>query len=74
LQRVAAKGYTRHDALHMVAAGMSNVLFNTLKGRPAKPDAYLRYLASLPEQSVRPKPAPTSRTGGGPSSRRKRRR
>ena len=67
LQRIVAKGYTRHEALHMVATGMSNALFHAMKGQPQPPEVYLRYLAGLPEQAARPRPKPTSRTGGTPS-------
>jgi Domain of unknown function (DUF1841) len=74
LQRIVSRGYTRHDALHMVAAGMADVIRSAVAGRPAPPEVYLRYLASLPDHSVRNRPAPTSRTGGGAKgSKRKRR-
>ncbi|MFN0030415.1 MAG: DUF1841 family protein [Acidimicrobiales bacterium] len=74
LQRIVAKGYTRHDALHMVAAGMADVLRSAMGGRPAPPEVYLRYLASLPTQAVRNRPAPTSRTGVGPKAPKRKRR
>lgn len=74
LQRIVTKGYTRHDALHMVAAGMADVIRSAMSGQPAPPEVYLRYLAGLPDQSVRNRPAPTSRTGGtAKASKRKRR-
>lgn len=72
LQRIVTKGYTRHDALHMVAAGMADVIRSAVSGRPAPPEVYLRYLAGLPAQSVRNRPAPTSRTSsGGKAAKRK---
>lgn len=74
LQRIVAKGYTRHDALHMVAAGMSEVLYHAMRGQPQAPEVYERYLEGLPKHSVRNAPAPTSRTGGGPNARRRKRR
>ncbi len=74
LQRIVAKGYTRHEALHMVATGMSNALFHAMQGRPQPPGIYLDYLAGLPEQASRPRPRPTSRTGGPPTPPRRRRR
>ncbi len=74
LQRIMAKGYTRHEALHMVATGMSNALFHAMQGRPQPPEVYLDYLAGLPEHATRPRPRPTSRTGGAPSRPGKRRR
>lgn len=74
LQRIVAKGYTRHEALHMVATGMSEALFHAMQGRPQPPEVYLNYLAGLPGQATRPKPRPTSRTGGAPARPGKRRR
>ncbi len=74
LQRIVAKGFTRHDALHMVAAGMADVIRSAVSGRPAPPEVYLRYLAGLPTQSVRNRPAPTSRTGGGSKAPKRQRR
>jgi len=74
LQRIVAKGYTRHEALHMVATGMSEALFHAMQGRPQPPEIYVNYLAGLPGQASRPKPRPTSRTGGAPSPHGKRRR
>lgn len=78
IERVTRKGYTRHEALHMVAAGMSDVLYHAMQNRPQPPEVYLRYLDSLPRTAVRNRPAPTSRTGGatgkpGARGRRKRR-
>lgn len=73
LQRIVAKGYTRHDAIHMVAVGVSNTIYHAMKGTPQAPQVYLDYLASLPAQAVRHRPARTSRTGGGAPARRKRR-
>lgn len=71
LQRIIAKGYTRHDAIHMVAVGVSNSLFHAMKGTPQRPEVYLNYLASLPTQAVRHPPAKNSRTGGTPSRRKR---
>lgn len=65
VERITRKGYTRHEALHMVAAGMSDVLRSAMQGRPQPPQLYLSYLDSLPQTAVRNRPAPTSRTGGG---------
>ncbi len=78
IQRVTRKGYNRHEALHMVAAGMSDVLASAMRGRPQPPELYLAYLDSLPQTAVRNRPAPTTRTGGtsgkpGARGRRKRR-
>ncbi len=72
LRRIVAKGYSRHDAIHMVAVGVSNTISQAMKGTPQAPEVYLNYLASLPAQSVRHPPAKTSRTGGAPSKRRRR--
>lgn len=74
LQRIVSKGYTRHDAVHMVAAGMSDVFAAIVKGQPQSPEVYLRYLAGLPEQSVRKAPAQTSRTSAGPAPKSNKRR
>lgn len=64
LQRITAKGYTRHDAIHMVATGMSKLVAEAMQGRPQRPEIYLQYLAGLPGLAVRHRPQPTSRTGG----------
>ena len=64
LQRIMARGYTRHDAIHMVATGMSKLVAEAMQGRPQRPELYLEYLAGLPGLAVRHRPQPTSRTGG----------
>lgn len=48
-ERLSGLGYERHEVLHMLASVVVTEVFETLQGRPHRPDRMAKGMAALPE-------------------------